>query len=228
MSGLIFFLFGFLFGEILISVIKKMFDYILRTENLIAGDFYKRKSLVCIFLLVKILAGLFLNLCYLKFGFSLIFIFGFLFLCCLIIISVTDFYFMFIFDEIIFFLGFLSLILSMIDFNKIIFFERALGFFLISIFMLLISFFRKESFGLADIKLIAISGFVFGYKNNFLVFFMAVFSAAIISYLMILFKRKKLCDCIAFAPYICISMAINFFCGEEIMAWYKNFCFNVI
>ena len=42
MSGLIFFLFGFLFGEILISVIKKMFDYILIAENLIASDFYKK------------------------------------------------------------------------------------------------------------------------------------------------------------------------------------------
>ena len=103
MLGLIFFLFGFLFGEILISVIKRMFDDILKGENLIASDFYKKKSLVCIFLLAKILAGLFFSLCYLKFGFSLIFIFGFLFLCCLIIISVTDFYFMFIFDEIIFF-----------------------------------------------------------------------------------------------------------------------------
>ena len=227
MFGLIFFLLGFLFGEILISVIKRMFDDILKGENLIASDFYKKKSLVCIFLLVKILAGLFLSLCYLKFGFSLIFIFGFLFLCCLIIISATDFYFMFIFDEIIFFLGFLSLILCVLGFNKIIFFERVLGFFLISIFMLIINFFRRESFGLADIKLIAISGFVFGYKNNFLVFFMPVFSAAIISCLMILFKKKNFCDCIAFAPYICISMAVNFFCGAEIMAWYKNFLFLI-
>lgn len=144
MLDLIFFLFGFLFGEILVSIIKKMFDYILKEENLLASDFYKKKSLVYIFLLVKILAGLFLSLCYLKFGFSLIFIFGFLFLCCLIIISVTDLYFMFIFDEIIFFLGILSLILCVIDFNKIIFFERALGFFLISIFMLLINFFKKK------------------------------------------------------------------------------------
>ena len=98
MLGLIFFLFGFLFGEILISVIKRMFDDILKGENLIASDFYKKKSLVCIFLLAKILAGLFFSLCYLKFGFSLIFIFGFLFLCCLIIISATDFYFMFSFN----------------------------------------------------------------------------------------------------------------------------------
>ena len=163
MSGLIFFLFGFLFGEILISVIKKMFDYILRTENLIAGDFYKRKSLVCIFLLVKILAGLFLNLCYLKFGFSLIFIFGFLFLCCLIIISVTDFYFMFIFDEIIFFLGFLSLILCVLGFNKINFFERALGFFLLSIFGLKIYSlgFLKLSFSITYRKFLSVNIKVF-------------------------------------------------------------------
>ena len=44
MLGLIFFLFGFLFGEILISVIKRMFDDILKGENLIASDFYKKKD----------------------------------------------------------------------------------------------------------------------------------------------------------------------------------------
>ena len=223
MLYVIFFLLGFLFGEILVSVIKKMFDYILSEENLVASDFYKKKSLAYIFLLAKILSGLFLSLCCVKFGFSLIFIIGFLFLCCLIIISVTDFYFMFISDETIFFLGILSVILCMLNFNKINFFDRVLGFFLISIFMLLINFFKKESFGLADIKLIAILGFIFGYRENFLVFFIAVFNAAIISCSIILFKKKKFCDYIAFAPYICIGAVINFFCGKEIIEWYKNF-----
>lgn len=216
------FIIGFLFGDILIKIIKHTADLILVENNIKKSDFYGNKFFNIVLVLVKFLSGLFLALCYLKFGLGMNYLCVFLFLCILIIISVIDSYFMIIFDETIFLLCLLSFYFASINLGEIKFFDRMAGLILISGVMCLIDLLKKNSFGFGDIKLMAISGLIFGVEKNFLVFIIAVMTASIFCVLMLLSSKKQFTDRIAFGPYICFGMAINFFYGNEIILSYKN------
>ena len=146
-----------------------------------------------------------------------------LFLCALIIISIIDCYFMIIFDEIIFFLALLGFYFAYINFGGIKFFDRLIGLILISGVMCLINLFKKNSFGFGDIKLMAVSGFIFGIEKNFLIFGVALLIASVFCVFMLMLNKKQFTDRIAFGPYICLAIAINFFYGNEIILQYKNF-----
>ena len=222
MLFLVMFISGLLFGDILIKIIKHTANLILIENNIKKSDFYGNKFFNIVLVLIKFLSGLFLVLCYLKFGFGINCLCAFLFLGALLIISVIDSYFMIILDEIIFFLCLLSFYFASVNLGAIKFLDRIAGLILISGFMCLINLFKKDSFGFGDIKLVAISGFIFGIEKNFLVFIIAVMTASIFCVFMLRLSKKQFTDRIAFGPYICLGIAVNFFYGNEIILSYKS------
>ena len=195
-------MFGFLFGKYLFDVIKKIFNKLndqTQNFNALRSDrvFFMR-------FLLRILSGALSFICFYKFGLGINFFLVFMFLYLLVIIFFVDLYFMIILDEIIFFLWVLAIIFWLRNILEISFLSRLIGCLIISLLMLIINFFVKNSFGLGDIKLFCVSGFILGWENNLLAFFIAIISASIFSCSLIFTDRKKFKSYIAFGPFICL------------------------
>ena len=221
--GLVF-VFGFLFGKYLCDAIKKIFNKIDEDEN----DQTQNFNVLCldriffIRFLLRLLSGVLSFICFYKFGLGINFFVALVFLYLLVIIFFVDLYFMIILDEIIFFLWVLAIIFWLRNILEISFLARLFGCLIISLLMLIINFFIKNSFGLGDIKLFCVSGFILGWKNNLLAFLIAIISASIFSCVLIFIGRKKFKSYIAFGPFICLGIIIAFFFGREIINFYRD------
>lgn len=100
--------------------------------------------------------------------------------------------------------------------------ERIIGFFVISVPMLLLTLVVKSAFGGGDIKLIAVCGFLLGLQNVVFAMFIAILlGGSYAIYLLVTGKSKRGAH-IAFGPYICIGVAISLFYGTEIVKWYMG------
>ena len=159
-------------------------------------------AVICVFFHMDVVKGLYI----------------YCFLVYLIVISMIDLktlmipngfiLFCFIFSFLSFYFFHLSLI------------ERMIGFFIISFPLFLINMIKRDSFGGGDIKLMAVCGWLLGWKTTLLSFIIAVMIAGCyVSYLF--FKTKKDKETyIAFAPYLSLGMMIALFYGESIMRFY--------
>ncbi|MGL4792054.1 MAG: prepilin peptidase [Anaerotignaceae bacterium] len=98
--------------------------------------------------------------------------------------------------------------------------ERAIGFFIVSLPLFLITMVIPNAFGGGDIKLMGVCGFLLGWQNTILAFFIAlVLGGGYASFLLSAKKTKKGTH-IAFGPYICIGVAVSLFYGAEIIGFY--------
>ena len=218
MAYILVFIFGFLFGKYLYDVINKIFNKLNdQTQNFNA---LRSDRIFFIRLLLRFLFGILSLICFYKFGLGINFFLVFIFLCLLVIIFLVDLYFMIILDEIIIFLWVLAIIFWLRNILEINFLSRLFGCLFISLLMLVINFFVKNSFGLGDIKLFSVSGFILGWKNNLLAFFIAIISASIFSCILIFSGKKKFKSYIAFGPFICLGIIIAFFWGCKIIDFY--------
>lgn len=112
-------------------------------------------------------------------------------------------------------------------FDNVTIMERIIGFFIISVPMLLLTLAVKSAFGGGDIKLIAVCGFLLGLQNVVFAMFVAILlGGSYAVYLLVTGKSKRGAH-IAFGPYICIGVAVSMFYGAEIVSWYlMQFAFN--
>jgi len=83
--------------------------------------------------------------------------------------------------------------------------------------------YKKETFGLGDIKLGALIGFFVGSMKSFIAIFFGFIIAAIIFLMLIALKKVKRDTYMPFGPYIVFGMVVFLFYGEEIMHWYIHF-----
>ena len=100
--------------------------------------------------------------------------------------------------------------------------DKAVGFVIGMLIMLLITLVgnlisKKESIGFGDVKLISVLGLFFGWKNIIAISAMSFLLAAIISIFLIILKKKKANEYIAFGPFIVISSIIIIFIPVETM-----------
>lgn len=92
----------------------------------------------------------------------------------------------------------------------------AIGF----VLFLLIFILSKGGIGGGDIKLIGVFGFVLGIPRIFLNMFISFVLGGIISIILLMFKKKKRKDPIAFGPFLIIGFLVSLFWGYEIIHWY--------
>ena len=92
----------------------------------------------------------------------------------------------------------------------------AIGF----VLFLLIFILSKGGIGGGDIKLIGVFGFVLGIPRIFLNMFISFVLGGIISVILLMFKKKKRKDPIAFGPFLIIGFLVSLFWGYEIIHWY--------
>ncbi|MDO5707511.1 MAG: A24 family peptidase [Andreesenia angusta] len=144
----------------------------------------------------------------------------------LLIISIIDYKKMIIPDGLVSILIIISLIYHYNEFNKyqninsII--ESIKGFSFIIISFSLIYFIKKDSIGHGDFKLFLAIALLFNFKDMIMIFIMSFNIAAVISALLIVFKKKTRNDIIPFAPFISISTILVILYSNQIIQRIEN------
>ncbi len=80
--------------------------------------------------------------------------------------------------------------------------------------------FRKPALGMGDIKLAGMIGLYLGPWRTLGMFVLGVFSAAIISGILLLLTDKKWSQKIPFGPYLALGAIVSLLWGEKLWAWY--------
>ncbi len=160
----------------------------------------------------EFLTGLLFGLCYLSFGFSLDLMIALTFVSFLIIITVSDYHYMIIPDEILVFFGILLLIEKVFIYGFDIFFNTIFNGVIAFIVMYLIKMlgdfvFKKESMGGGDIKLMFIFGMVLDFPIAILSIFVGSFVGLPISLLSLRNNKEHI---IPFGPFLSAGAAILF------------------
>lgn len=86
-------------------------------------------------------------------------------------------------------------------------------------FLLLIAL-LTDGMGMGDIKLMTIIGLNLGWQNTILTLFLSFMIGGLFSILLLLFRRKKRKDPIAFGPWISVASFMTILFGQEIIHWY--------
>lgn len=98
--------------------------------------------------------------------------------------------------------------------------SRVIGLFIVSLPMYLLTVLIPDCFGGGDIKLIAVCGFLLGWKLTLLAFFISVLIGGGYAIYLLISKKSKKGAHIAFGPYLCIGIMVSLLYGNAIIQWY--------
>ncbi|MCL2424789.1 MAG: prepilin peptidase [Oscillospiraceae bacterium] len=98
--------------------------------------------------------------------------------------------------------------------------ERVIGFFIISIPLLIITLVVNGAFGGGDIKLMAACGFLLGWQDTLLAFFIALLLGGVCAIFLISTGKRARGEHMVFGPAISLGVAISLFFGYDIISWY--------
>lgn len=115
-------------------------------------------------------------------------------------------------------------VISVFVFNEIGIFERVIGLICVSLLLLIMTLVISGAFGGGDIKLMAVAGFMLGYKNILLAFMIGIIITGIYAIIKVVLKKLTKKDHIAFGPGLCFGIFISMLYGKEILDWYLNLC----
>ncbi|MCL2088331.1 MAG: prepilin peptidase [Oscillospiraceae bacterium] len=170
--------------------------------------------------ITELAAGLIAIACWMRFGVDPMLIISFGVSAILLAIALIDHDTMTIPD---------SLIISLVPFAiasvwaaDITVTARLIGFFAVSIPLLAISLIKKDAFGGGDIKLTALCGFLLGWQNMFLAFFISLLLGGGLAVILLGSGRSKAGTHMAFGPFLCIGIAAALFFGKEIVGIYVD------
>ncbi|MEG2298367.1 MAG: prepilin peptidase [Anaerovoracaceae bacterium] len=113
----------------------------------------------------------------------------------------------------------LGIILNFVD-SDISIWSMIMGFFIISVPMLLLTMLIDGAFGGGDIKLVAACGVLLGARGVLLGSFVGIILGGIFGVYLLLSKRKELKEHFAFGPFLSVGMIVSIFFGTEIVSWY--------
>lgn len=99
---------------------------------------------------------------------------------------------------------------------------RCIGFFIVSLPMYLLTVLIPDCFGGGDIKLIAVAGFLLGWKLTLLAFFISVIIGGCYAIFLLLSKITEKGAHIAFGPYLCTGIMISLLYGEKLIQVYLS------
>ncbi|MEI7884578.1 MAG: prepilin peptidase [Clostridia bacterium] len=102
---------------------------------------------------------------------------------------------------------------------------RIIGFLALSLPMFLLNFVVEDSFGGGDIKLMALAGFMLGWQQTLVAFFIALMLGGSLATYLLLTKQKEKGSHIPFGPYLCIGIFLALLFGEKLLSWYLNLLF---
>lgn len=194
--------------------------------------------------IIELLSGLIFVITPFFFNFqpllSLIWVFIFL---TLVLVSIIDLSHFSIPDELIWFLAFLALIFVFFKqdsfgfaetsflgyYGRIFYFENVwlnhiIGALIAGLFFWLIIYFSKErAMGYGDLKLGLVLGFILGSPDIILALTLCFILGGFLASILILLKKKKMKDFLAFAPFFNLGFFLTVFFGFEIINGYLRF-----
>ena len=182
---------------------------------------YCRTHIPARYLFTEGACGLLFVLCFVWFGFSLKALNACLLAALLFAVFLIDMQSMVIPNPLVLFLiapGIFDLCLT--GFNG--FWGRVIGIFVVSIPMLLLSLAIPGCFGGGDIKLIAVAGFLLGWKLTLLAFFISVLIGGSYAVYLLLSRKTQKGAHIAFGPYLCAGIMISLLYGETLIQRYLS------
>lgn len=102
--------------------------------------------------------------------------------------------------------------------------ERLIGMVSISLPMLVLAI-LLNGFGGGDVKLMAASGFLLGWKGNLAAFLIGIITGGVYCIFMLARRKKGRKDYFAFGPFLCIGIAAAFIrgCGAWMVQSYIDF-----
>lgn len=98
--------------------------------------------------------------------------------------------------------------------------ERILGIFAVSLPMLLLALLINGAFGGGDIKLMAVCGFLLGWKITLAAFFISLLTGGGYAIFMLASGKGKRGEHMAFAPHLCAGVAAALFFGADMLRLY--------
>ncbi len=176
------------------------------------------------YLIVELLTGIIFLLLYFQYGLGFLYIFFIGITSILICITFIDYNCKIIPDRLIFLVFLLGLLYRLVLYTlikeKSIVTNGILGFLLGGGIFLILAIISNGGMGGGDIKLIAMLGICFGWKDIVVISFLSFIVGGIISVFLLIFKIKSLKDPIPFAPFISF--------GTLILILYKDFIIKLL
>lgn len=171
------------------------------------------------YVLVELLGGFCAVLCTVQFGWNLRALLAFVFFAILTAVAFVDLDTMEIPD------GFVIALLvpavpAFFIFPEINWISRLIGFFSVSVILLIITLIVPGAFGGGDIKLMAVCGLFLGWQLTLTAFFLAVLTGGFYGIILLISRKKGRKDHFAFGPFLCLGMVIGFLWGERLLSSY--------
>lgn len=167
--------------------------------------------------LIELLTAICFYLMYQTIGLNYTMIIGLVLTTILIIITMIDIDTMDIYDR--FHIMILGLSIIYLFITPLPLLDHIIGFFIISIPFYIIAY-LTAGIGGGDIKLMAVSGLLLGYKATLVAFFIAVILGGIIAIILLATKQKERGSQMAFGPFLCIGIYFAYLYGNQIFNWY--------
>lgn len=171
--------------------------------------------------LVEAFAGLLAALCFWRFDFTIQALVAFAFCAILLTVALIDHDTMTIPNGLIIALMVPALCCVFL-FPSVGLLARVIGFFAVSLPMLLLNLLIPDCFGGGDIKLMAVCGFALGWQNTLVAAFLAVLLCGVVSVYLLAIKRVGKGCHIAFGPYLTVGLATAFLYGEPLLRAYLS------
>lgn len=171
--------------------------------------------------IVEALTGIFAILSVLSYGFTLDAILVFYTIAVLIAVAFVDIDTMTIPNGFLIALLIPGIILILAG-NDVMWYERLIGFFAVSLPMFIIAYIVPNAFGGGDIKLMAVCGLILGWKNVLIAFFIGVLCAGVYAIIALAKKEAEMKSKFAFGPYLALGTAVSLLYGTPILNAYLN------
>lgn len=169
--------------------------------------------------MIELLNGIFYLLIFYIKGFHITSIIYCLFVSTLIVISVIDWITFEIPIGLNYFIFILAIIIFVINIENWI--PHVIGFFAISGFLFIIYLCSKgRAIGGGDIKLMAVCGFLLGFKLIILSFILGCIFGSVIHLIRMRISNQD--NRLAFGPYLCFGMFLALLFGNQLISWYFN------
>ncbi len=171
------------------------------------------------YFLMEVLGGALFLITFLRFGYTIESILYFIFFSILVVVFIIDKETMEIPNKLVLAIFILSILIIIIDRSMPIS-HRLIGFFIISVPMLLLSIIINGAFGGGDIKLMAASGLILGFKISLVSTFIAILAGGVYGAYLLIAKKAGGKSHFAFGPFLCVGMIVGVLYGTEILNWY--------
>lgn len=174
-----------------------------------------KQKISSFYTIFELLTGVLFALSYFVFGFSIELLIALAFVSMSIIIIISDYQTLTIPDEVLIFFGIVFAILIYINkglYDTLFAFLSGLGAFITMLIIKKIAdfFFKKESMGGGDIKLMFLFGLVLGYPMAIFSIFVGSIIGLPISLMVLKYKHTNI---VPFGPFLCIGALIILFLG---------------